>query len=133
MKYRLPDGRVVTEVANYGYLIAYRTDSGEVGQVNTKLAQPLTTEGKVIPLIKEPTPVIEEPPESTEKVTCKINKSTATQIARCLPSISRRVAVRIAGLRPEAGYKDLDHLKDLTSEMQLDWDELSNEIEFDFS
>lgn len=131
MRYRLPDGKVVEKVADYGYLIAYRTESGEIGQCNTKIAKSLDNEPQVIPLGKEPAPPTEEPPEPAEKVACKINECTATQIAR-LPSISRRVAARIAGLRPEDGYKDLDHLKDLTAEMQLDWDELSNEIEFDF-
>lgn len=129
MRYRLPDGRVVTEVANYGYLIAYRTDTGEIGQCNAMLAKPLDKTGEVVQMFKpEPKP---EPQEAKQKSIYYINKAVAGDLA-ALPGVTRRTASRILTLRPEEGFKDLDDLKTRTATLMVDWDTISSEVEMSF-
>lgn len=90
---------------------------------------PETTTAEVIPLLPNNNPSTAVEPKAGDKL--NINTANFSSIRKHMGGIGRSAPKKLIDNKPEGGYRDFAHLKELNSDLQINWELVESVVVFE--
>ena len=122
---------------SHGWYIYYNQPTEDGGSRKTQiLATPPGEPGANLQVVDDDTVItsLEGGKKDSEAIpnpeSVNINQVSFTEMHKSLPGIGRAGAKKILANKPLKGYEDIEQLKELNSQLSINWDELKGVLVF---
>jgi hypothetical protein len=121
---------------SHGWYIYYNQPTEDGGNKKVQvLATPPGEPGANLRIVDDDTVITSlEGGKKNEEIpnpeSVNINQVSFTEMHKSLPGIGRAGAKKILANKPSSGYQDIEELKELNSDLAINWDELKEVLVF---